>query len=553
MTTADKDLVFVPLGGTGEIGMNLNLYGYGMAGERDWVMVDAGVTFGDDKDPGIDVIMPDTKFIENHKKSLLGLVLTHGHEDHIGAVAYLWPRLRCPVYATPFTAELVKGKLLEAGLLDQVPLHILQLNSDIQLGPFHIDMIGLTHSIAEPNALAIRTPVGNVLHTGDWKIDPDPQIGKITDSEKLMAFGDEGVDAIICDSTNVLSPGISGSEGVVGQNLIDTVGKCTGRVAVTTFASNIARLSSIGKAAAANDRHVVLVGRGMHRIYNAARATGYLQDFPNLMDEKEAGFLPPDKLLIICTGSQGEPRAALSRIAAGTPPNLVFEEGDTVIFSSKMIPGNETGILALQNQLAGIGVEILTSGTELLHVSGHPNRDELIQMYRWVKPKAAVPVHGEHRHLLEHAKLAEALQVPTAVRARNGDMVRLAPGNVEIVDVVPHGRLHLDGDVFMTAKECASKERRKLSYTGVVSVAVAIDRADRLAGAPQVKLIGLPDDDGLGVSLEDWVLDALERALPENGKITPEKAEAHIKRQVRQEMRRRWGKKPEVAVNFVTV
>ena len=516
-------------------------------------MVDAGVMFGDEREPGIDVILPDTRFIEQHKKRLKGLVLTHGHEDHIGAVAYLWPRLRCPVFATPFTAELVRGKLLEAGLEDQVELNILPLNSQITLGPFEIDLVGLTHSIAEPCALAIRTPVGNLLHTGDWKIDPDPQIGKVTDVEKLKAFGEEGIEAIICDSTNVLSPGTSGSESLVAESLAETVKHCKGRVVITTFASNVARLSAIGKAASKNDRHLTMLGRGMFRIFNAAQKTGYLKDFPSLVDEQEAGYLPPDKTLIVCTGSQGEARAALSRLAAGQNPHLVLEPGDTVIFSSKMIPGNETSVMELQNRLAAIGVEVLTGSDGLLHVSGHPNRDELIEMYGWAKPKAAVPVHGEFRHLLAHEKLAKDLQVPQPVCARNGDMVRLAPGNAEIIDRVYAGRLHLDGDVFMPADECPSRERRKLSFNGFVGISLALDKASRLAGAPGVVLIGLPDDDGLGVSLEDWVFDALERVIPENGKITPKRAEQEISRQVRSEMRRRCGKKPEVAVTFITV
>lgn len=551
--STDKNLVFVPLGGTGEIGMNLNLYGHGVAGKRDWIMVDAGITFGDERDPGIDVIMPDTHFIEQHKKQLLGLVLTHGHEDHIGAVAYLWPRLGCPVYATPFTAELVMGKLKEAGLEDQVPLHIVTLDDTIELEPFHISLIGLTHSIAEPNALAIRTDMGNILHTGDWKIDPDPLIGKITDSEKLIAFGQEGIDAIVCDSTNVLSAGFSGSEGDVAVGLRETIAECTGRVVVTSFASNVARLEAIGRAAKATKRHVCLVGRGMHRIYNAACKTGYLQDFPELISDEEAGCLPPEKLLILCTGSQGEPRAALARIAGGRHPHLGLTSGDTVIFSSKMIPGNETGILELQNKLAGLDVEILTTGARLLHVSGHPNREELVQMYDWAKPRAAIPVHGEHRHLLAHAALAEELGVKTAVRARNGDMVNIAPGDTEIIDTVRQGRVHLDGDVFVLAEESPARMRRKLSYNGVVSVGVAIDRAGRLAGQAEVSLLGLPEDDGLGVKLEDWVRDAVDRAIPENGKITPNRAAEDIKNYIRREMLRRWGKKPQVMINFINV
>ncbi len=548
--TQDMNLVFVPLGGTGEIGMNLNLYGYGTPANREWIMVDCGVTFGDGRDPGIDVIMPDTRFIEQYKKQLQGIVLTHGHEDHIGAVAYLWPRLRCPIYATRFTAELVKLKLEEAGLAQEAPLHILDLEGHIDLGAFSIDFIGLTHSIAEPFALAIRTPLGNILHTGDWKIDPFPLIGKVTDSDKLIAFGDEGIDAIICDSTNVLSPGFSGSETDVAQGLVETIAESTGRVVVTTFASNVARLEAIGQAALKTERHLTMIGRGMHRIYTAARKTGYLKNFPKLLSEEDAGYVPPDKLLILCTGSQGEARAALSRIAAGKQPHLVLEKGDTVIFSSKVIPGNEIAIAGLQNRLASLGVTILTTGERLLHVSGHPNREELVQMYDWVKPKCAVPVHGEHRHLLAHAALAKELGVKVAICAQNGDLIKLLPGAPKIIDVVASGRVHLDGDVLVDAAESATIVRRKLAHSGVVSVGLAIDKAGRLAAKPEVKLLGLPEDDGRGIRLEDWVLDAVARALPENGKITPKRATETISLYIRREMRRRWGKKPEILVNF---
>ncbi|MEE3059799.1 MAG: ribonuclease J, partial [Pseudomonadota bacterium] len=360
MTQNENNLVFVPLGGTGEIGMNCNLYGYGAGNRRDWIMVDLGVTFGRHTEPGIELITADTGFIEAQKSRLHALLLTHGHEDHIGAVAHLWPRLKCPVYATAFTAELVRGKLAEAGLLEVVPMHIVDPQQSLELGPFHIDYIGLTHSIAEPNALALRCGGARVLHTGDWKIDPDPVIGKVTEYERLKAFGDEGVDAIVCDSTNVLSEGRSGSEADVATALNKVVAESTGRVVVTTFASNIARLSSIAKAAVDNGRHICLAGRGMHRIYNAARATGYLADFPAPVEEEDAAYLPPDKLVILCTGSQGEYRAALGRMAHGHHPHLLLEAGDRVVFSSKMIPGNETEILALQNQLAAINIEIIT-------------------------------------------------------------------------------------------------------------------------------------------------------------------------------------------------
>ena len=548
----DKELVFLPLGGTGEIGMNCNLYGFGTRGKRQWIMVDLGVTFGKHGDPGIDVITPDISFIEKQKKNLCGLLLTHGHEDHIGAVAHLWPRLKCPVYATPFTAALVRGKLAEAGLLDEVPLHIIEPDAHLEIGPFAIDYICLTHSIAEPSALAIEVEGARILHTGDWKIDPDPVIGKLTEVDRLKALGDAGIDAIICDSTNVLSPGRSGSEADVGRMLEDVVCESTGRVVITTFASNVARLTSIAAAAVKSGRHLCLAGRGMHKIYQAARETGYLTQFPKIVDESDAGYLPPEKVLICCTGSQGESNAALGRMANGRHPHLTLEPGDRVIFSSKMIPGNETEILALQNQLAKIDVEIISPNGSDIHVSGHPCRDDLADMYEWARPRSAIPVHGEHRHLIAHAALAKELGVAEPCRVHNGDVVRLAPAPTEVIDAVQTGRLHLDGYIMTEGGSAALKERRKISYNGVVFVAVPIDAANRLAGQVEVELAGAPTDDGM-VKLTDWTLDAVERAIPSSGRLTPERAEQDISVAVRRELSRRWGKKPLVIVSFVSV
>ncbi|MDA8539460.1 ribonuclease J [Alphaproteobacteria bacterium] len=548
----DKELVFLPLGGTGEIGMNCNLYGFGTRGKRQWIMVDLGVTFGKHGDPGIDVITPDISFIEKQKKNLCGLLLTHGHEDHIGAVAHLWPRLKCPVYATPFTAALVRGKLAEAGLLDEVPLHIIEPDAHLEIGPFAIDYICLTHSIAEPSALAIEVEGARILHTGDWKIDPDPVIGKLTEVDRLKALGDAGIDAIICDSTNVLSPGRSGSEADVGRMLEDVVCESTGRVVITTFASNVARLTSIAAAAVKSGRHLCLAGRGMHKIYQAARETGYLTQFPKIVDESDAGYLPPEKVLICCTGSQGESNAALGRMANGRHPHLTLEPGDRVIFSSKMIPGNETEILALQNQLAQIDVEIISPNGSDIHVSGHPCRDDLADMYEWARPRSAIPVHGEHRHLIAHAALAKELGVAEPCRVHNGDVVRLAPAPTEVIDAVQTGRLHLDGYIMTEGGSAALKERRKISYNGVVFVAVPIDAANRLAGQVEVELAGAPADDGM-VKLTDWTLDAVERAIPSSGRLTPERAEQDISVAVRRELSRRWGKKPLVIVSFVSV
>lgn len=545
------ELVFLPLGGSGEIGMNLNLYGYGPEEDRRWIIVDLGVTFGDDRTPGIDLIMPDPAFIEERRDELLGIVLTHAHEDHIGAVARLWPRLRCPVYATPFTAAMVRGKLIEAGIESQVPMHVIPLGHRFDLGPFDIELVTLTHSILEPNALAIRTPLGLVLHTGDWKIDRDPVVGDDIDEARLRAIGDEGVRAIVCDSTNVFTPGTSGSEADVAASLIELLKQCEGRVAITTFASNVARLESIIRAGEAVGRHPVLVGRSMYRVVAAAREAGYLHDLPPILDEDDAGYLPRDKVLYICTGSQGEPRAALARIAEDSHPHIVLEKGDTVVFSSRIIPGNETSIFDLQNQLAERGVRVITEKDHFVHVSGHPCRDELALMYQWIRPEVAVPVHGEARHLAEHAALARELQVPEQVIVRNGLIVRVAPGPAEIVDEAPSGRIYLDGDVLTDQDEGAVQERRRLAFAGSVFVSLVLDGKGDVRGEPQVRLIGLPEEDSNGVPFEDRALDAVDEALdrlPRKRRGDDSAVAEFLRRAVRGALRREWGKKPQVAV-----
>ena len=545
------EFVFLPLGGSGEIGMNLNLYGYGPEDGRRWIIVDIGVTFGDDRTPGIDLIMPDPAFIEERRDELIAIVLTHAHEDHIGAVAHLWPRLRCPVYATPFTAAMVRGKLIEAGIEAEVPMHIIPLGHRFDLGPFNIELVTLTHSILEPNALAIRTPLGLALHTGDWKIDPDPVVGGDIDEARLRAIGDEGVRAIICDSTNVFTPGTSGSEADVAASLIGLLKQCEGRVAVTTFASNVARLESIIRAGEAVGRHPVLVGRSMHRVVAAAREAGYLHDLPKIVSEDDAGYLPRDSVLFICTGSQGEPRAALARIAEDSHPGIVLEKGDTVIFSSRVIPGNETSIFDLQNRLAGRGIRIVTEKDHFVHVSGHPCRDELAAMYQWIRPEVAIPVHGEARHLAEHAALACELQVPEQVVVRNGLMVRLAPGAAEVIDEAPSGRLYLDGEVLTEEDEGAVQERRRLAFAGSVFVSVVLDGKGEVRGEPQVRLMGLPEEDSHGVSFEDRALDAVDEALdrlPKKRRVDDDDVAEFLRRAVRGALRREWGKKPQVEV-----
>lgn len=536
--------------------MNLNLYGFGPEDDRKWIIVDLGVTFGDERTPGVDLIMPDPAFIEERRDELLGIVLTHAHEDHIGAVAHLWPRLRCPVYATPFTATLVRAKLIEEGIESDVPMNVVPLGSRFALGPFDIELVTLTHSIPEPNALAIRTPLGLVLHTGDWKIDPDPLVGDEMDVKRLTEIGDEGVRAIVCDSTNVFSPGSSGSEADVAKSLVEVIRACPQRVAVTTFASNVARLESIAKAAAACDRRVVLVGRSMFRVVGAAQDAGYLADLPPFLTEHDAGYFPRDKVLYLCTGSQGEPRAALARIVEDTHPNIALSEGDAVIFSSRIIPGNEASIFDLQNRLAERGIRVITERDHFVHVSGHPCRDELARMYQWVRPQVAVPVHGEARHIAEHAVLARELQVPEAVVLRNGLMLRLAPGPAEVIDEAPAGRLYLDGEVLIDADEGAVQERRKLAFAGAVFVSLVLDRDGKVRGDPQVRLMGLPEEDGRGVSFEDCALDAIDAALdrlPPKRRGDDDAVAELLRRAVRGALRREWGKKAQVEVAVIRI
>src|SRR5438105_14534597 len=479
-------LFFVPLGGAGEIGMNLNVYGY----QDDWLIIDCGVTFGADSQPGLEVVMPDPGFIVERRERLLGIVATHAHEDHIGAIPYLWNQWGCPVWAAPFTASLLRAKLAEVGLADQVKIHVVPLSGRFTIGPFDLELITLTHSIPEPNAVALRTPVGTVLHTGDWKFDPDPLIGPTADEAALLRLGDEGVLALVGDSTNALRPGVSGSEAELRRSLIDLIGRYDARVAVACFASNVARLETIARAAAAHDREIALVGRSLWRIDKAARENGYLRDLPRFLTEDEAGYIPRDRIVMICTGSQGEPRAALSRIASDGPPHVVLETGDVVIFSSRIIPGNETPITRLQNALVRLGVEIVTEEDHFVHVSGHPARDELVRMYQMVRPRIAVPVHGEARHLIAHAELASECQVQQPLVIQNGDMVRLAPSGASVVDEVPVGRLASDGKSLLPLGGGVLQQRRRLGSDGSVVATLVVDRRGWLAAPPQISMIG---------------------------------------------------------------
>ena len=546
----DDELVLLPLGGAGEIGMNFNAYGFGPPDARKWIVVDCGVLFGRETDtPGVDIIMPDIRFLEERAEDVLGIVLTHAHEDHIGAIGHLWPLLQCPMYATPFTARLMEDKLAEAGLQERVKTRVVPLGGKIKLGPFDIEFHSITHSIPEPNALVIRTPLGTVMHTGDWKLDPDPLIGEATDEAAFRKIGDEGVLAMVCDSTNALVQGHSGSEGDVKKGLTELIGTLKGKVAVTGFASNLARLQSVAEAAQVHGRKVALVGRSMHRITGAARETGYLDDFPSLIGEDEAAQLPDNRVLYLCTGSQGEPRAALARIARGDHPSVQLGEGDAVIFSSRIIPGNDIAIHELHNQLSALGVEVLTVEDHFVHVSGHPCRDELSEMYRWVRPQIAVPVHGELRHMSEHARLARSLQVPQAVVVQNGDMLRLAPGRAMVIDEVPAGRVYMDGRVMTEADEGLTRHRRAMAFAGFIGITLALDGKNRIVGEPSFFFEGIPEE------VQEPVRDAVAATVKRHN---PKRADDEdLKEQVRRAGRRAandaWGKKPVTRVEILWV
>ncbi len=545
----DDALVFVALGGEGEIGMNLNLYG--CSGK--WLMVDLGMTFADGSLPGVDLIVPDPRFIAERRGDLLGLVLTHAHEDHIGAVPYLWRQLRCPVYATPFTASMLRSKLEEADLIDDVPLHVLPLSGGVELGPFSVRYITMTHSIPEPNSLAITTPFGTILHSGDWKLDPTPLIGEVTDEEALRELGDAGVLAMISDSTNILSEGASGSELQVRESLSELVPQCAGRVAITTFASNVARVATVAKVAADCGRHLMVAGRSLHRAIAAAQENGYLDELGELVSEEDAAHLPPDKVLYLFTGSQGEPRAMMSRIAAGDHKHLVLEDGDTVIFSSKIIPGNEKPIAAVHDMLWSKGVRVWTEKDHFVHVSGHPCRDEVKQLYEWVRPQIAVPVHGEARHLIQHLRLAKEWGVPEPVQALNGDVVRLAPGPAKVVDQVPVGRMAVDGDWLVDHEAESLGARRRMMHGGYGGVALAMDELGGLLADPRIVFQGLPDDP-LSGELAAASVAAVRKALEalSNGKARDDDAVKEAARvALRRTCRRICGKRPVVDVQVL--
>jgi ribonuclease J len=544
-----SELYFLPLGGTGEIGMNLNLYGH----DGRWLMVDLGITFADAGAPGFDIVMADPDFIVERRDRLSGLVLTHAHEDHIGAVPYLWPRLQCPIYATTFTARLVRGKLAEVGWEDMAEIIEVPLSGRFEVGPFEIQLITLTHSIPEPNALVIRTAAGTVLHTGDWKLDPDPVVGDTYDEEALRALAEEGVRAMVCDSTNALVPGVAGSEAMVLANLERLIGELENRVAVTCFATNVARLSSICRAAAAHGRRVALVGRSMHRIHQAATESGFLADLPPLIDVADAGHLPRGEVLLLCTGSQGEPRGAMWRIARNEHPDVALEPGDAVIFSSRVIPGNEVAIHALQNSLVEQGIAVYTDRDAPIHVSGHPARDELTQMYQWVRPKVAIPVHGEARHLAGQAEIAKACQVPQFLVGENGALMRLAPGPAEIIGQVWSSRLVLDGSRLLPSDSEMLRERNRLRYSGAALVTLVLNEQGRALDEPRITLEGVLDPITECEIAED-ARTALKETLsqqPARIRRDDEALAEAIRIAVRRHLSKAVGKKPVTRVHLV--
>jgi len=544
MTPGDE-LIFLPLGGSGEIGMNVNLYGC----RGKWLMVDLGLTFADPGLPGVDLVLPDLSFIEERRDDLLGIVLTHGHEDHIGAIPYLVEELGVPLYATPFTAGLIRAKLREEGIEDRVELNIVDLGGVVDLGPFSCRYIPLAHSIPEGNALLIDTPFGRIFHTGDWKLDEMPVIGSPSTAEELTAIGDEGVLAVVGDSTNVFNPEPSGSEGSVRADLDRIISQATGRVLVTTFASNAARLATL--AAVANDvgRQLVVAGRSLDRMTKTAKSVGYLQDFPETVDFDEAMDLPRDKVMIIATGGQGEPMAALSRIAFGNHP-IKLSAGDLVVFSSKQIPGNEIAIGRIQNQLAEAGIDMITDRQALIHVSGHPGRPELAAMYGWLKPKIVVPVHGEMRHMMEHARVARSEGVPNTVVPKNGTAIRLAPGKPEIVSHETVGRLVLDGDVILPADGGTINARRKIAVNGYMGVTV-IYGADGRVYTPVVTAQGVPVEDERDAFLDE-VCEKVSLAARDS-KLSEDRLRENIRLAARRVATAWTGKKPIVEVSMTVL
>ena len=550
-----EELLFCPLGGSGEIGMNMNLFAYGKPENQKWIIVDIGVTFADESIPGIDLIYPDPGFIIDKKDDILGIVLTHAHEDHIGAIAHIWPQLKCKIFSTPFTAVLIAEKFKEKRIDIGNNLKIVDLNGTVKLDPFKIEFITLTHSILEPNGLKIETPAGNILHTGDWKCDPNPLIGSKIDSKRLREIGDEGVLAMICDSTNVFSIGRAGSELDVRKSLLDIMGRLKKRIIVTSFASNVARMESVFFCAEKTGRQIALVGRSMHRIYKAAKQCGYLKNIKDPVDARDAKKISREKIVYLCTGSQGEPMGAMMRISSGVHPDVFIEKDDAVIFSSKIIPGNEKKLYKLHNQLVRDGIEVISEETEFVHVSGHPNREDLKDMYNWVKPKAVIPVHGEYRHMSEHINFAKEMQVPFPVQVENGDIVKFYPGKEpEVFDKAPSGRLYVDGNIPVEEDSKSIKERRNLSNNGYIEVTVLVNQKGNIHKSPILSFKGLPINDeeeftgGLIEQIEDII-----KTFSLNNKKHKENLIDALKIGCRKYTKEKTGKKPFTNINIVNI
>ena len=555
MSNKKEELLFCPLGGSGEIGMNMNLFSYGKPEAQKWIIVDIGVTFADDSIPGIDLIYPDPGFIIDKKKDLLGIVLTHAHEDHIGAIAHIWPKLKCKMYATPFTAVLIKEKFKEKKIDIGKNLKIVDLNGNIKLGPFKIEFITLTHSILEPNGLLIETPAGIVLHTGDWKVDPNPLIGNKIDQTKLKEIGNKGVLAMICDSTNVLSHGRAGSEADVRTNLLKLMSNLKKRIIVTSFASNVARMETIFYCAEKTKRQISLVGRSMHRIYKAAKQCGYLKNVISPIDAREAKKISREKIVYLCTGSQGEPMGAMMRIINYTHPDVFIEKEDTVIFSSKIIPGNEKKLYKLHNQLVKNQIDVISEETDFVHVSGHPNREDLRDMYGWVKPKSVIPVHGEHRHMAEHISFAKEMQVPYPVQVENGDIVKLFPGQKpEVFDKAPVGRLYVDGIISVNEDSQSIRERKNLANNGYLEVTILINGKGKLFKKPLVSFKGLPIEEAQDFfyDLEDEI-ENISRTFSLNNKKQESNLIEALKISCRKIVKEKTGKKPYTNINLVRI
>ncbi len=554
---SQKDqLIFCPLGGSGEIGMNMNLFSYGKPENQKWLIVDIGVTFADDTLPGIDLIYPDPGFIIDKKDDLLGIILTHAHEDHIGAIVHIWPQLKCNIYATPFTSVLVKEKFKEKKIEIGNNLKIVELNGTIKLGPFKIEFVTLTHSILEPNGLSIETPVGTILHTGDWKCDPNPLIGNKINEKKLKQIGEQGVLAMICDSTNVFNPGRAGSELDVRQSLLKIMQNKNKRIVVTSFASNVARMETIFYCAKKIERQISLVGRSMHRIYKAAKQCGYLNNVIDPIDSREAKKISKEKIVYLCTGSQGEPMGAMMRIANYVHPDVFIEEGDTVIFSSKIIPGNEKKLYNLHNQLVKNGIEVISEENEFVHVSGHPNQEDLKDMYNWVKPKSIIPVHGEHRHMKEHINFAKEMQVPYPVQIENGDIVQIYPGEEpHIVDKAPVGRMYVDGNISISEDSQSVKERKNLANNGYLEVIILINDKGKVIKKPIFSFKGLPiesQNEDFIFYLEDEVKKTSRTFSLNNSKQENILIE-ELKKNCRKLVKEKTGKKPYTNINLVRV